>query len=78
MVKSKVKKEVTSERVLNMKIPKELHRLIRLKAADLDISIKDVVMEALEKHLKIENNHNLKISDQELRELEELEEPEED
>ncbi len=70
----KVSKEVKDERILNIKIPNSLHRMLRMKAADQDVSLKSIVIKALNEHLKAPVE--LKITEEERRELEELEEAE--
>lgn len=71
---AKVNKEVKDERVLNIKIPNSLHRMLRMKAADQDVSLKEIVIKALNEHLKAPVD--LKITEAEQQELDELEEAE--
>ncbi len=54
MAKAKVKKDVKDEKVLNIKIPKKLHRSLRMRAADLDVNMRDIVIKALMEHLNLQ------------------------
>ena len=40
------------EKVININIPEDLHRELRIKAAENDTTIKEEVIRAIKKHLK--------------------------
>jgi len=49
--KKKFIKNISDERMIHIRLPKEMHRLVRLQAAEKDITIQKWVVDIIKKEL---------------------------
>jgi plasmid stability protein len=44
-------------RMVHIRLPEDIHKKVRVRAAELDTTIQDWVVEAIREHLKVSGKH---------------------